>query len=115
MQTTAFLGPSFFLGIVATTNSSAVAIVCMSLALGFGSFSQSGVYANHQDIGPEYAGILLGISNTFAALPGIIGVALTGFILDFTGSWDLIFGIAIGFYVLGTVVYNSTATGERVF
>lgn len=87
----------------------------MTLALGLGSFSQSGVYANHQDIGPEYSGILLGISNTFAALPGIIGVALTGFILEGTGSWDLVFGLAIGFYALGTVVYNAFGTGERVF
>jgi len=59
---------------------------------------------------------LLGISNTFAAVPGIIGVALTGFILDATGgSWNSVFGIAIGFYLLGTVVFNAFATGERVF
>jgi hypothetical protein len=36
-------------------------------------------------------------------------------ILDLTGSWDLVFGIAIAFYLLGTVVYNAFATGERVF
>ena len=36
-------------------------------------------------------------------------------ILDLTGSWDLVFQIAIGFYLLGTVVYNAFASGERVF
>jgi hypothetical protein len=36
-------------------------------------------------------------------------------ILDVTGSWDLVFKIAIGFYLLGTVVYNAFASGERVF
>lgn len=54
-------------------------------------------------------------SNTGAAIPGIVGVALTGYILDATNSWKLVFGIAIGFYLIGTVVYNLLGTGERVF
>jgi len=117
MQTIGFMGPAVFLALVATTTNPALAVVYMSAALGLGSFSQSGVYSNHQDIGPpEYAGILLGISNTIAALPGIIGVALTGLILDTTGgNWNVVFGIAIGFYILGTFVYNIFGTGERVF
>lgn len=53
-------------------------------------------------------------SNTAAAVPGIVGVALTGYLLDKTGSWKIVFGIAIGFYLLGTLVYNLFATGERV-
>ncbi|KAJ8901650.1 hypothetical protein NDN08_003857 [Rhodosorus marinus] len=115
MQTIGFMGPAVFLGLTARTADPILGVLFMTLALGLGSFSQSGVYANHQDIGPEYSGILLGISNTFAALPGIIGVALTGFILEGTGSWDLVFGLAIGFYALGTIVYNALGTGERVF
>eukprot|EP00188_Purpureofilum_apyrenoidigerum_P006405 Plantae.Rhodophyta-Purpureofilum_apyrenoidigerum.ctg9934.p1 GENE.Plantae.Rhodophyta-Purpureofilum_apyrenoidigerum.ctg9934~~Plantae.Rhodophyta-Purpureofilum_apyrenoidigerum.ctg9934.p1 ORF type:complete len:278 (+),score=34.30 Plantae.Rhodophyta-Purpureofilum_apyrenoidigerum.ctg9934:1-834(+) len=115
MQTIGFIGPAAFLTITAMTEDTATAVFCMTMALGLGSFSQSGVYANHQDIGPEYSGILLGISNTFAALPGIIGVALTGFILDSTGSWDWVFGLAIAFYALGTIVYNVFGTAERVF
>lgn len=115
MQTVGFLGPALFLGLVSLTTSPMLAVTYMTLALAFGSFAQSGVYSNHQDIGPEYAGILLGISNTGAAIPGIVGVALTGLILDKTGSWTLVFGIAIMFYVIGAIVYNIFATGERVF
>lgn len=55
------------------------------------------------------------LSNTGAAIPGIVGVALTGFILDSTGSWSLVFSIAIFFYILGTIVYNIFGTGEKVF
>ena len=115
MQTIGFLGPAIFLALVATTSNSISAVLYMTLALGLGSFSQSGVYSNHQDIGPDYAGILLGMSNTAAALPGIIGVALTGYILDQTSTWNLVFTIAIGFYLFGTLIFNSLATGERVF
>lgn len=116
MQTIGLMGPAVFLGIVCFVSKPVTAVICMVLALGLGSFAQSGVYANHQDIGPEYAGILLGISNTFAAIPGIVGVALTGFILDRTGgAWYAVFALAIGFYLLGTVIYNWMGTGERVF
>lgn len=115
MQTIGFMGPAFFLALVSFTTSPVLAVTFMTSALALGSFSQSGVYANHQDIGPAYSGVLLGISNTGAAIPGIVGVALTGFILDSTGSWSLVFNIAIFFYTLGTAVYNSLGTGERVF
>lgn len=115
MQTAGMMGPAIFLGLVSVSTQPALAVTFMTAALALGSFTQSGVYSNHQDIGPQYAGVLLGISNTAAAIPGIVGVALTGYILDETGSWGVVFGIAIGFYVLGTVVYNLFATGERVF
>lgn len=61
MQTIGFVGPALFLGLVATTTNPAIAVTSMTTALALGSFSQSGVYSNHQDIGPDYAGILLGI------------------------------------------------------
>lgn len=115
MQSIGLLGPALFLGLVSMTTSPMLAVGFMTCALALGSFAQSGVYSNHQDIGPEYAGILLGLSNTAAAIPGIVGVALTGFILDKTASWNLVFGIAIMFYVIGTIVYNIFASGERVF
>lgn len=61
MQSIGFLGPAAFLWLVATTTNPALAVTYMTIALALGSFSQSGVYANHQDIGPAYSGILLGI------------------------------------------------------
>ena len=50
----------------------------MTLSLG-GTAIGSGAFAvNHLDVAPRYAGVLMGLSNTFATLPGIIGVAATG-------------------------------------
>jgi hypothetical protein len=40
---------------------------------------------------------------------------LTGFILDATGSWSLVFGISAGIYLFGLAVWLLFATGERVF
>ena len=57
----------------------------ITLALGLGSWSLAGLYCNHADLSPRHAPILLGLTNTGGAVPGIIGVAITGVLLDSTG------------------------------
>lgn len=37
---------------------------------------------NHLEVAPQYASLLLGISNTFGSLPGIISPTLTGLIVQ---------------------------------
>ena len=37
---------------------------------------------NHLDIAPKHAGVLMGISNTIATLPGIISPLITGYIVQ---------------------------------
>jgi len=113
MQSIGFLGPSLFLGVfLPRAHTAAAAITYISAALALSAFSNSGVYSNHQDIGPKISGTLLGISNTFASLSGIIGVAITGYILDHTHNWNLVFGIAIAFYITGFAFYNAFATAQ---
>ncbi|XP_052199349.1 probable anion transporter 6, chloroplastic [Diospyros lotus] len=88
-----------------------VAILTSGLALS--SFALSGLYCTHQDISPEYASILLGITNTVGAVPGIVGVALTGYLLDSTNSWSLsLFAPSIVFYLTGTIVWLAFASSK---
>ncbi|MCO5548515.1 hypothetical protein L7F22_001975 [Adiantum nelumboides] len=114
MQTLGFLGPAFFLTQLSHVNSPFSAVLCMMCSQGFDAFSQSGLYSNHQDIGPRYAGVLLGLSNTAGVLAGVLGTAATGYILQH-GCWDDVFKVAVGLYLFGTVVWNLFSTGERVF
>lgn len=114
-QTIAFLSPA-----VCMTLSSLdlgippweiVGILTGGLALS--SFALSGLYCTHQDISPEYASILLGITNTVGAVPGIVGVALTGSLLDSTHSWSLsLFAPSIFFYLTGTIVWLAFASSK---
>lgn len=115
MQSIGFFGAATFVSLVgfATTVPQAVTFMCGGL--GLGAFALSGFGVNHLDIGPRYAGILLGFSNTAGTIPGIIGVTLTGMILDATGSWQLVFLISAGIYVFGAIVWLLFSTGERVF
>ncbi|KAJ4970449.1 hypothetical protein NE237_003548 [Protea cynaroides] len=113
MQSIGFLGPAFFLTQLSHVNSPAMAVLCMTCSQGTDAFSQSGLYSNHQDIGPRYAGVLLGLSNTAGVLAGVLGTTATGYILQH-GSWDDVFKVSVGLYLVGTVVWNLFSTGEKI-
>ncbi|GMH22460.1 hypothetical protein Nepgr_024303 [Nepenthes gracilis] len=113
MQSIGFLGPAFFLSLLSQVKTPALAVLCMACSQGLDAFSQSGLYSNHQDIGPRYSGVLLGLSNTAGVLAGVFGTAATGYILQ-RGSWDDVFRVAIGLYLIGTLVWTFFSTGERV-
>lgn len=113
MQSIGFLGPAFFLTQLSHVRSPALAVLCMSCSQGLDAFSQSGLYSNHQDIGPRYSGVLLGLSNTAGVLAGVFGTAATGYILQ-RGSWDSVFKVAVALYIVGTLVWNFFSTGEKI-
>ena len=50
----------------------------ITAALGLASFSLAGLYCNHADLSPRYAPVLLGLTNTSGAIPGIVGVVISG-------------------------------------
>ena len=54
------------------------------------------------------------MSNTAGVLAGVFSTAATGFILTH-GTWNDVWNSAIVFYLIGTVVWNLFATGERIF
>lgn len=113
MQSIGFLGPAFFLTQLSNVKTPALAVLCMACSQGSDAFSQSGLYSNHQDIGPRYAGVLLGLSNTAGVLAGVFGTAATGYILQH-GSWNDVFKVAVALYIVGTIVWNLFSTGEKV-
>ncbi|MCL4131352.1 UNVERIFIED_CONTAM: hypothetical protein GTU68_038293 [Idotea baltica] len=55
----------------------AVTIIC--LAVGMSGFVQCGFFCGFQDLAPNYAGTITGISNTIASIAGVIAPRITGF------------------------------------
>ncbi|GMH04578.1 hypothetical protein Nepgr_006418 [Nepenthes gracilis] len=114
-QTIGFLSPAFCM-ILSSLDLGlppweTVGILTSGLALS--SFALSGLYCTHQDMSPKYASILLGITNTVGAVPGIVGVALTGYLLDSTHSWSVsLFAPSIFFYLTGTAVWLAFASSK---
>jgi hypothetical protein len=56
----------------------------------------------------------MGISNTVAAVPGIAGNLITGLVLEWTGSWQLVFAMPCGLLLFGCAVFCLHAKGEIV-
>ncbi|KAL3151747.1 hypothetical protein ABBQ38_012724 [Trebouxia sp. C0009 RCD-2024] len=112
-QCTAFLGPALCLAGASLTDDSHLKVGLITAALGLASFSLAGLYCNHADLSPRYAPVLLGLTNTTGAIPGIIGVTITGAILDKTGSWPLaLFVPTIVFFVTGSVVFAAFGSSD---
>eukprot|EP00246_Nothoceros_aenigmaticus_P016539 TRINITY_DN7599_c0_g1_i2.p1 TRINITY_DN7599_c0_g1~~TRINITY_DN7599_c0_g1_i2.p1 ORF type:complete len:390 (-),score=40.48 TRINITY_DN7599_c0_g1_i2:390-1559(-) len=114
-QTIAFLSPAACMGITCLNPQIPPwgIVGILTAGIGLSSVALSGLYCTHQDISPKYASVLLGITNTFGAIPGVLGVALVGYIFDETKSWNLaLFTPSIFFYLTGAVVWNMFASSR---
>jgi len=114
MQTVAFMGPALAMLSVTIIDQPVATVGLLTLGISLGAFSFAGLYSNHQDLSPKYASILLGMTNTCGALPGVIGVPLTGYLIKETENWELsMFAPSIFFYVTGTLLFTKFGSGER--
>ncbi|XP_043919804.1 sialin-like isoform X1 [Protopterus annectens] len=109
------VGPAVFLvaaGFTGCNYRLAVALLTLSSALG--GFSMSGFNINHLDIAPSYAGILLGITNTFATIPGMVGPVIAKGLTHYNtiGEWQTVFYIAAAIDVFGAVFFLLFGKGE---
>ena len=113
MQGTAFVLGALPLLALPAASSVGVAVILVTLSIGGSALGVAAFAVNHLDVAPRYAGILMGLSNTFATIPGIIGVASTGFILEKTNSFAATFYLTAIVYTVGLVCYLALASGER--
>ncbi|XP_078504188.1 sialin isoform X3 [Lissotriton helveticus] len=108
------VGPAIFLvatGYIGCDYSLAVTFLTLSTTLG--GFSMSGYNINHLDIAPSYAGFLLGITNTFATIPGMVGpiVAKTLTPNNTVKEWQLVFYISAAIDVFGAIFFAVFGSG----
>ena len=113
MQVTALVGASTFLLLLQGAETATMGMVLMFGACATLALCLSGFGANPFDVAPRHADVVWGISNTFGTMPGIIGVAVTGWLVDRTGNFNapLILTAVVG--GVGAVVYLAFASGER--
>jgi len=113
MQTAAFTIGGLPILALPAIHSAPAAVTLPTISLAGTGMGTGGFAVNHLDVAPRYAGILMGLSNTFATLPGIVGVAATGFILERTGSFAAAFYLIVVVYAVGLLCYGAMASGER--
>ena len=96
------------------TANAFVLATCVSNFLG--SFCLCSYFANILDIaGPRCVSAILGISNSIAAVPGVLANVLAGFWLDESGNWQQLFAVSVLMQALGLSVYLCWARGEQLF
>ena len=113
MQCGGLFGAAAFLLLVPLAGSLTVAVLLMcGSASGLG-FCAAGFNANTFDVAPRHADVIWGISNTFATIPGIVGVAITGWLVQQTGSYSSAFILTAVIALAGGAVFLVAASGEQ--
>jgi ACS family sodium-dependent inorganic phosphate cotransporter len=105
MQCTGLLGSAAFLVATRDIHSPLAALVLLCAAMGALGCAWSGYGPNALDLAPKYAALLFGLSNTIATIPGIVGVAVTGWLVDVTGTYSAPFALTASISAAGAVVY----------
>lgn len=105
---------SVFLILLAQAETKPLVIIFITLALGMMSMTGSTTGPNAMDIGPRYAGIIMGMQTTAGNIAGVIVPVLVGFIVSLSNRWDLIFYIAAGVLMFGAIIWNIFATGRQI-
>ncbi len=113
LLTPAFLGGALFLVLLPRATTPTMAVVLMCCTTSALAFCIAGFGPNSFDIAPRYADVIWGISNSAGTFPGIIGVSITGFLVQRTGSYNAPFLLTAGICVVGALVYLAFGSGER--
>ncbi|KAK4008499.1 hypothetical protein OUZ56_013635 [Daphnia magna] len=110
----AFVAQTIFMLATAYTHAVTPAIICLTVAVGFGGFAWSGFSVNHLDIAPQFASLIMGLSNTVATVPGIISPMITGYIVQnkTEEGWHAVFMISSIIYLSGASFYGFGASGK---
>ena len=90
-----------------------LAVVLFSLALGMLALNTSSFEINHLDIAPRYAGVLMGITNTAATIPGMVGPYVAGYLTNNEVSY-FDFNFFVRFSQMNAYFYSLTLETLRV-
>ncbi|KAF7825900.1 putative anion transporter 5 [Senna tora] len=125
LNTIGFLVASLALIVIPIFRTCVGAVFCSSVALGFLALGRAGFAVNHMDVAPRYAGIVMGVSNTAGTLAGIVGVDLTGKLLEAAKtansdlsrpeSWTQVFFIPGLLCIFSSLIFLQFSTGEKIF
>lgn len=105
---------------VCSDGSDVYAFLGMNVTLDALGFARGGFGVNHLDICDElHAGFVISIVNVCGTFGGVVGVPLTGWLLDKGGGtsskegWMLAFGLSSLFCLLGASLFCKAASGQK--
>lgn len=108
------LGATVMILFLRSATSPEMAALLMSAALAILSFTYAGIVPNCLDMSPRFGDIMYGVVNTFGTLAGAIGAVVTGYIVQKTGSYDLVFVTIAVIQVIGAGCFLIFGTGRKL-
>ncbi|XP_045593842.1 sialin [Procambarus clarkii] len=90
-------------------------VALLVVGVAFKGLIFSGHYISPIDLAPNFAGTLLGITNTIGNVPGFLAPMINGAIINNQQTlpqWRIVFFITAAIYVLDTVIYLVFASAE---
>ena len=114
-QTLAFVGIASAMLAVTASDSLLVIVTVITVSNAVTALSIGGFATNHLDIAPSQSGLLMGVTNTLAAISSSASVFVSGWIQDVSGGWDAVFYLAATVSALGALIYARMAGVEREF
>jgi ACS family sodium-dependent inorganic phosphate cotransporter len=115
MQCAGLLLAAGFMLAARDIDSPALALALLCGAAGALGLTWAGYAPNSLDIAPRHAALLAGFSNTFATIPGIVGVAITGWLVDVTGTYAAAFVLTASVGAAGAIVYAIFFSARPLF
>lgn len=99
-----------------TAATQVIVLALLVVTFGCGAFCRTGLFCTHQDISPRYASIMLGMTNTVAAIASSLATFCIGLLLDATGNnWALaLFAPIIVLNVVSTLVFVCFYKSDQV-
>jgi ACS family sodium-dependent inorganic phosphate cotransporter len=92
--------------------TAALALLCG--ATGALACTWAGYMSSYLDIAPRHGAVLFGFGNTFATIPGIVGVAVTGWLVDVTGTYTAAFALTAIVSAAGALIFGHLFDARRI-
>jgi MFS family permease len=118
MQTAASVGACLALAPLAlfpsSTLSPTLATVALSVAVASQGFNYGGYHAYVQDVAPGDAGLILGLTNTFSSVAGIVGNIVAGALAGGPAGFAAVFGLTVVLHAMSAVTWLVFARGKKI-
>jgi MFS transporter, ACS family, solute carrier family 17 (sodium-dependent inorganic phosphate cotransporter), other len=104
-QAIGLVGSAALLLTLQNVSSPVVALTVLCAATGTLGLTSCGYAPAYIDLAPRHAAALAGVGTTFATIPGIVGVAVTGWLVQETGTYAAAFGVTAAVSLVGALAF----------
>ena len=95
-----------FLLALQQVHSPAAALMLLCGSTGALAWAAAGYMPSYLDVAPRDGAVVFGFGNTFAQIPGIVGVAVTGWLVDVTGTYSAAFVLTAIVSTAGALMFG---------